>query len=308
MTLLQLASWRRDAAPDAAGRRSASPRSSPGVPDLSNLGLPKSYRNRRRAPHRRRHFFHCRGLCHHRRKPSRNCSPFVLTLGTAGVCARRGGASVGATAPVAAAAVGPSPRSARASSRVLMPAPTRICSVCACSSGSTASSPTHTNSRPRLVHALLDHMVERALHPRFQRHQPLLRRLLAQGLARRPVDLGDEGGSRDREGVADDARQPLVILVLQRRLSRFDQLEVGGHEFGLASARQVAAHQRVEIVLERADLVGRPFPGQSGEGVRASILLGERKSKTIYKGRIYIYLAVININFVFVCFIKLQIL
>jgi hypothetical protein len=43
---------------------------------------------------------------------------------------------------------GARPRSARASSRVLMPAPTRICRVCAGSSGSIASSPTHTNSRP----------------------------------------------------------------------------------------------------------------------------------------------------------------
>ncbi len=39
-------------------------------------------------------------------------------------------------------------------------------------------------------------------------------------------------------------------------------------ELGLATARKVAAHQSVEIVLERADLVGRPFLGQGGEGVR----------------------------------------
>ena len=42
---------------------------------------------------------------------------------------------------------GASPKSARASSRVLMPAETRMFSVCACCSGSTASSPTQTNSR-----------------------------------------------------------------------------------------------------------------------------------------------------------------
>ena len=46
---------------------------------------------------------------------------------------------------------------------------------------------------PGLVHALPDHMVERVLDPRLERHKPFLRRLLAQGLARRPVDLRDEG-------------------------------------------------------------------------------------------------------------------
>ena len=129
-----------------------------------------------------------------------------------------------------------------------------------------------------LVHALTDHMVERVLDPRFQRHEAFLRRLLAHGLAGRAVDLADERRDGDREGVADDARQPLVVLVLQRRLARLDQLEIGGHEFGLAAARQIAAHQRVEIILERADLVGRPFLGQGGEGVgrgaRAVIIEG----------------------------------
>ena len=111
-------------------------------------------------------------------------------------------------------------------------------------------------------------MVERVLHPGLERHQAFLRGLLAQGLARRAVDLADERRNGGREGVADDARQPLVVLVLERRLAGLDQLEVGRHEFGLASARQIAAHQRVEIILERADLVGGPFLGQRGEGVR----------------------------------------
>jgi hypothetical protein len=34
---------------------------------------------------------------------------------------------------------------------------------------------------------------------------------------------GDERRDGDREGVADDARQPLVVLVLQRRLAGLDQ-------------------------------------------------------------------------------------
>ena len=82
----------------------------------------------------------------------------------------------------------------------------------------------------RLVHALADHMVERVLHPRLQRHQPLLRRLLAHRLAGRAVDLAHERRDGHREGVADEARQPLVVLVLERRLARLDQLEVGRHE------------------------------------------------------------------------------
>ena len=52
---------------------------------------------------------------------------------------------------------------------------------------------------------------------------PFLRRLLAQRLAGRAVDLAHESRDRNRKGVADDARQPLVILVLERRLAGFDQ-------------------------------------------------------------------------------------
>ena len=51
------------------------------------------------------------------------------------------------------------------------------------------------------------------------------------------------------------------------RLAGLDQLEIGGHELGHPPSREVAAHQRVEIILERTDLVGRPFLGQGGEGV-----------------------------------------
>jgi hypothetical protein len=40
-----------------------------------------------------------------------------------------------------------------------------------------------------------------------------------QRLARRSADLRDEGGGGRREGVADDARQPLVLLILERRLA-----------------------------------------------------------------------------------------
>jgi hypothetical protein len=44
-------------------------------------------------------------------------------------------------------------------------------------------------------------------------------------------------------------------------------------------ARSVPARQRVEIVLERTDLVDRPFFRQSGEGVggRAGAIIVERR-------------------------------
>ena len=131
-----------------------------------------------------------------------------------------------------------------------------------------------------LGHVVLDHKIERALHPGLERHEPFLRRLLAQSLRSRAVDLADERRGGNREGIADDARQPLVVLVFQRRLAGLDQLEVGGHELGHPPSREVAAHQGVEIILERADLVGRPLLRQGGEGVGrgavAAIVEGRR--------------------------------
>ncbi len=48
---------------------------------------------------------------------------------------------------------------------------------------------------------------------------------------------------------------------------------------GLPPARQIAAHQRVEIILERTDLVDRPFLRQGGESVggRAVAVIVERR-------------------------------
>src|ERR1700733_1344602 len=162
---------------------------------------------------------------------------------------------------------GPKPRSARASSRVFDPRADQDLQRLRLLQRIDRVVADPHKLEPGLVHALPDHMVERVLDPRLERHKPFLRRLLAQGLARRPVDLRYEGRNGDREGVEDDAGQPFVVLVLQRRLAGLDQLEVGGHELRLAPARQVATHQRVEIVLERADLVGGPFLRQGGEGV-----------------------------------------
>jgi hypothetical protein len=121
----------------------------------------------------------------------------------------------------------------------------------------------------RLVHAHPDHMVERVLDPSLERTASSI--VLSGGTEAFPHDtvrsdvgcgrgqrhLRHESRNGHREGVADEARQPLVVLVLERRLAGFDQLELRRHELGLAPPSQVAAHQRVEIVLERADLVGR---------------------------------------------------
>ena len=43
--------------------------------------------------------------------------------------------------------------------------------------------------------------------------------------------------------------------------------KIGGHELGHAPARQIAAHQRVEIILKRPDLVGGPLLGECRERV-----------------------------------------
>jgi hypothetical protein len=58
-------------------------------------------------------------------------------------------------------------------------------------------------------------VVERALDPRLQRHEAFLGRLHAQRLARRAIDLADEGRGGYGEGVADDARQPFVVLAFK---------------------------------------------------------------------------------------------
>jgi hypothetical protein len=79
----------------------------------------------------------------------------------------------------------------------------------------------------------------------------LLRCPLAQGHVGRAIDLAHERRNGHREGLADDARQPFVVLVLERRLAGLDQLEVGGHELGHPPACEVSTHQRVEAIQER---------------------------------------------------------
>ena len=109
----------------------------------------------------------------------------------------------------------PSPSSARASSRVLIPAETRMLQRLGLLQRVDRVVADPDEFEIRLAHADLDHPVERALDPGLQRHEAFLRRLQAHGLAGRAVDLRDEGRGGDGEGVADDAREPLVVLVLR---------------------------------------------------------------------------------------------
>ena len=81
-------------------------------------------------------------------------------------------------------------------------------------------------------------------------------------------------------------REPFVVHVFERRLAVFDQPEVGGHELEHAPPRAVAAHQPVEIILEGADLVARPFLGQGAEG-RATSRCGNSRASLRRAGARY---------------------
>ncbi len=73
--------------------------------------------------------------------------------------------------------------------------------------------------------------------------------------------------------------EPLVVHVLQWRLARLRQFEIGRHEVDHAPPRQIAGHQRVEIVLKRLYLIDRPFLRQRREGIRygARVVAIERR-------------------------------
>jgi hypothetical protein len=56
-------------------------------------------------------------------------------------------------------------------------------------------------------------------------------------------------------------------------------MKIGRHEFQHAPAAGIAGHQRVEIILELADLIDAPFLRQSGEGIgdRSGAIIIERR-------------------------------
>jgi hypothetical protein len=85
-----------------------------------------------------------------------------------------------------------------------------------------------------------DNPIQRRLDPRLQRHETLLRGLRAQRLRGRAIDLRHERRGGHRERVADHARQPLVLLILQQRLPRLGELELGRHELDHAAALEIA--------------------------------------------------------------------
>ncbi len=103
------------------------------------------------------------------------------------------------------------------------------------------------------------------------------------GFARRGGVVRPFARCGDGVGVADDPRQPLVALIFERRLARFDQAEFARHELHHPPPRRIAAHQCVEIVLELADLINRPFLRQGGEGVggRAGAVVVERRGNQV---------------------------
>src|SRR5579875_3475477 len=68
----------------------------------------------------------------------------------------------------------------------------------------------------------------------------------------------DEGLGAHAEGEADDARQPLVVIVLERRRLRRLVLHVAGDEAHAAPLAELAREERVPIGLELADLVDGP--------------------------------------------------
>src|SRR5579875_3079303 len=84
-----------------------------------------------------------------------------------------------------------------------------------------------------------DDAVAELLHPGLQGQQAFGERRILRGLGGGAVDLGDEGLRRDREGEADDARQPYVERVLERRLARRNEGlgDAARHELGVAARR-----------------------------------------------------------------------
>ena len=75
------------------------------------------------------------------------------------------------------------------------------------------------------------------------------------------VDLAHEGGRRQREGVADDARQPLVELVLVRRLRKSLVGRSARRPDEARARRGIAREHAVEPFLKLPDLLGVPAFG-----------------------------------------------
>jgi hypothetical protein len=74
---------------------------------------------------------------------------------------------------------------------------------------------------------------------------------------------------RHRKGVADDAGEPFVEVVLVRRLFGLDDLGGGfaGHELGAAALGEIASKFRVPVILKLLDLIRRPRRGHPDQRI-----------------------------------------
>ena len=101
-----------------------------------------------------------------------------------------------------------------------------------------------------------DNHVDLAFNPAKDRSETLLQCRVVCGFGRGAVHHGDERLRAYRECVADDPRQPLVVLVFQRRLDNLlKRTAFAGEKSGLALLGLIAGHLRVPDLLEHRDLV-----------------------------------------------------
>src|SRR3954468_3467653 len=121
---------------------------------------------------------------------------------------------------------------------------------------------------------ILDDMVGGALGPGQQAPQPLGQRRLLRRFGGGAVDLAAEGGRRQGEGVADDARQPFVEFVLVGRLLERLVLRAGRRPDEARARRAVAGEDAVEPFLELPDLLGVPAL-RRGDKAGRDVALGE---------------------------------
>ena len=111
--------------------------------------------------------------------------------------------------------------------------------------------------------AIPEDPVHQGLDPHHDRRQALGQGRLLDVLGGRAVGLLDQGSGGDAEREADDAGQPLVIVVLEGVLLRVDGLDLARDEHGPLALLAVAGHERVPPALERLDVVGIPLLGHA---------------------------------------------
>ena len=110
-----------------------------------------------------------------------------------------------------------------------------------------------------ITELLGNHEVDRVRHPVHQRVQAFFQRLLTRRLSNRAVDLFDKRGRLNAEAEAHDTSQPLVELVLERRLARLLVVHLTRHKLQVAAGGGIALYQAVPVVLVSLDLVWIPL-------------------------------------------------